>query len=100
VDHWLERLKDGGQLLLPLTPDTGMGIIVGIRRRGERYFANFLSPVMIYRCASARDPQSERALAAALKGGGERRVTRLYRGEAPPVENVWLQGENWCLAYA
>jgi protein-L-isoaspartate(D-aspartate) O-methyltransferase len=100
VDHWLERLKDGGQLLLPLTPDIGMGIIVGIRRRGERYFANFLSPVMIYRCASARDPQSERALAAALKGGGERRVTRLYRGEAPPVENVWLQGENWWLAYA
>jgi protein-L-isoaspartate(D-aspartate) O-methyltransferase len=99
VEHWLDGLKDGGQLLLPLTPDTGMGIIVGIRRRGERYFASVLSPVMIYRCASARDPQSESALAAALKRGGERGITRLYRGEPPAAENVWLQGENWCLAY-
>jgi protein-L-isoaspartate(D-aspartate) O-methyltransferase len=100
VDHWLDGLKDGGQLVLPLTPDTGMGIIVAIRRRGERYFANVLSPVMIYRCAGARDPQSESALAAALKRGGERAIARLYRGEQPPAENVWLQGENWCLAYA
>jgi protein-L-isoaspartate(D-aspartate) O-methyltransferase len=99
VDAWLDRLKDGGQLLLPLTPDTGMGIIVGIRRRGERYFANLVSPVMIYRLASARDPQSEGALAAALKRDGGRGITRLYRGEQPPAENVWLQGENWCLAY-
>ncbi|HEY6456446.1 MAG TPA: MerR family transcriptional regulator [Steroidobacteraceae bacterium] len=99
LDHWLDGLTDGGQLLLPLTPDTGMGIIVCIRRRGERHFAKVVSPVMIYRCAGARDPQSESALAAALKGGGQRGITRLYRGEAPPVENVWLQGENWCLAY-
>ena len=99
VDAWLDGLKDGGQLLLPLTPDTGMGTIVGIRRRGARYFANVLSPVMIYRCASARDPQSESALAEALKRGGGGGITRLYRGEQPPAENVWLQGENWCLAY-
>jgi protein-L-isoaspartate(D-aspartate) O-methyltransferase len=99
VDHWLDRLKDGGQLLLPLTPDIGMGIILGIRRRGERYFAKVLSPVMIYRCAGARDPQSESALAAALKRGGQQGVTRLYRGGPPLVENVWLQGENWCLSY-
>jgi protein-L-isoaspartate(D-aspartate) O-methyltransferase len=99
LDHWLDRLTDGGQLLLPLTPDTGTGIIVCIRRRGERYFATVVSPVMIYRCAGARDAQSESALAAALKGGGQRGIVRLYRGAAQPAENVWLQGENWCLAY-
>ena len=99
VDHWLDRLKDGGQLVLPLTPDTGMGIIVDIRRRGERYFAKVLSPVMIYRCASARDAPSESALAAALRRGGQHAITRLYRDAAQPPENVWLQGENWCLAY-
>jgi protein-L-isoaspartate(D-aspartate) O-methyltransferase len=98
-DLWLDALQDDGQLLLPLMPDKGMGVIVSIRRRGERYFAKVVSPVMIYRCAGARDPQSESALAAALKRGGERGITRLYRGEAPPQENVWLQGEGWCLAY-
>ena len=99
VEHWLDGLKDGGQLVLPLTPDTGMGIVMGIRRRGERFFASLLSPIMIYRCVSARDPQSEAALAEALKRGGQNGVTRLYRGVPLAAENVWLQGENWCFAY-
>jgi len=99
LDHWLDGLRDGGQLILPLTPDQGMGIVMAIRRRGERYFATPLSPVMIYRCLGARDPHSEAALAKALERGGQHGVTRLYRGESPAPENVWLQGENWCLAY-
>ena len=98
VDHWLDGLKDDGLLVLPLTPDKGMGVIFGIRRRGERYFASVLSPVMIYPCAGARDPASAEALAEALKRGGERGVTRLYRGDSLPEENCWLRGENWCLA--
>jgi protein-L-isoaspartate(D-aspartate) O-methyltransferase len=65
VDHWLDGLKDGGQLVLPLTPDTGAGIVIGIRRRGERFFATLLSPIFIYRCAGTRDPQSAAALAGA-----------------------------------
>ncbi|HEY1898277.1 MAG TPA: MerR family transcriptional regulator [Steroidobacteraceae bacterium] len=100
VDRWLDGLKDGGQLILPMTPDTGMGVIFGIRRRGERFFVAVLSPVMIYRCAGARDPQSAAALADALKSGGQRGVTRLYRGAALPLENSWLHGDDWCLAYA
>ena len=100
VDHWLDSLKDDGQLVLPMTPDQGMGAIFGIRRRGERYFASAVSPVMIYPCASARDPVSAAALAEALKRGGERGVTRLYRGKSLPQENCWLRGDNWCLALA
>ncbi|HEV2701715.1 MAG TPA: hypothetical protein VGV09_08800, partial [Steroidobacteraceae bacterium] len=99
VDAWLDALKDGGQLIQPLTPDAGMGVFMGIRRRGERYFASVLSAVMIYRCASARDPESAAALAEAMKNGGGRGVTRLYRGQPQPPGNVWLQGEDWCLAY-
>jgi protein-L-isoaspartate(D-aspartate) O-methyltransferase len=100
VDRWLDGLKDGGQLVLPFQPDAGMGVIFGIKRRGERFFARVLSPVMIYHCAGARDPQSAAALAEALKAGGQHGVTRLYRGEEVPLENIWLRGENWCLAYA
>jgi protein-L-isoaspartate(D-aspartate) O-methyltransferase len=100
VDHWLDSLKEDGLLVLPLTPDMGMGRIFGIRRRGERYFATVLSPVMIYPCVGARDPDSATALAEALKRGGESAVTRLYRGDSLPTENVWLRGENWCLALA
>ena len=38
-------------------------------------------------------------LAEALKQGGQYGVTRLYRGDPPAPESVWLRGENWCLAY-
>jgi hypothetical protein len=47
VAHWLDNLKDDGLLVLPMTPDKGMGAIFGIRRRGRRYFASVLSPVML-----------------------------------------------------
>jgi protein-L-isoaspartate(D-aspartate) O-methyltransferase len=99
VAAWLDSLKEGGQLLLPLTPDSGMGLYLGIRRRGAHFFAKVLSPVMIYPCVGARNPQSAAALAEALKRGGQYRVTRLYRGDPQPPENVWLLGEGWCLAY-
>jgi protein-L-isoaspartate(D-aspartate) O-methyltransferase len=47
-----------------------------------------------------RDPEAERALAAAFKAGGWQKVTRLYRRDDLPEENCWLRGEGWCLAYA
>lgn len=99
-ETWLDALKDGGQLIVPMTPDVGMGVIFGIRRRAERYFVAVLSPVMIYQCAGARDPQSAAALAEALKNHGERAVTRLYRGASLPAENIWLRGDTWCLAFS
>ncbi|MGH8143777.1 MAG: hypothetical protein ACREU2_14825 [Steroidobacteraceae bacterium] len=38
--------------------------------------------------------------AYARQVGGEREVTRLYRGGSLPEENCWLRGDNWCLALA
>lgn len=108
--HWLDRLADGGRLILPMTSDRGFGAVVPqqmasagavfrIERRGPDFFATWISPVAIFPCAGSRDEGSERALAEAFAKGGWQTVTRLYRGEEIPEERCWLRGSGWCLAY-
>jgi len=108
---WLDRLADGGRLILPMTSDQGFGAIspermamagavFRIERRGKEYFATWISPVAIFPCAGSRDEVSERALAEAFAKGGWQRVTRLHRDQEVPEEHCWLRGSGWCLAYS
>lgn len=103
---WLDALKVGGRLVLPLTagPRPGTPITRGavflIERRDEgHYTARCLSPTLIYPCAGARDPVAERALARALAAGGQETVRMLHRTDALPDDRCWLRGPGWCLAY-
>ena len=112
ADIWLDRLNDGGRLILPLTSDKGFrenpenipiqqrGAVFGIKRGGGEFLAKWISAVAIFPCEGARDAESERALAQAFEKGGWERVTRLYRRGALPDEECWLKGPGWALAYA
>jgi protein-L-isoaspartate(D-aspartate) O-methyltransferase len=108
---WLDRLADGGRLILPMTSDRGFGAnspermasagaVFRIERRGRDYFATWISPVAIFPCAGSRDEVSERALAEAFAKGGWQQVTRLYRDQEIPEERCWLRGSGWCLAHS
>jgi protein-L-isoaspartate(D-aspartate) O-methyltransferase len=114
ADRWLDGLREGGRLILPLTTDNGFtagspanaqisierrGAVFRIERRSAEYLAKWLSPVAIFPCEGMRDPASEAALAAAFEKGGWRDVTRLYRGDDAPSENCWLRAPGWSLAY-
>jgi protein-L-isoaspartate(D-aspartate) O-methyltransferase len=110
VDLWLDTLKDGGRLILPLTTNEGFltndpasvqrrGAVFRIERRPPEFLAQWVSPVAIILCEGARDKTSEAALAEAFKKGGWERVTRLYRNEDVPEERCWLRAPGWCLAY-
>ena len=100
VDLWLDRLNDGGRMILPLTKskDAG-GAWFGIERRGDGFFAKWIFAADLFPCEGARDAESELALVAALEKGGWDRVTRLYRRGDVPEEQCWLKGPDWCLAY-
>jgi protein-L-isoaspartate(D-aspartate) O-methyltransferase len=107
--RWLDRLRDGGRMVLPMTAPRSRtqrpgprwtGAVFLLRRRGERFAARRISWVAIYPCEGARDRAAERALARALKAGGAERVRRLYRHNRLSPERCWLQGDGWCLAYA
>jgi protein-L-isoaspartate(D-aspartate) O-methyltransferase len=113
ADTWLDRLKEGGRLILPLTTDKSFGdfgqrpldmarqgAVFRITRRGEDYFADWISAVAIFPCEGARDSASEGALAAALANRRMAEVTRLYRHDDPAPERCWLKAPGWCLAYA
>jgi protein-L-isoaspartate(D-aspartate) O-methyltransferase len=111
AENWLDRLADGGRLILPMTSDQGFaanspermasaGAVFRIERRGGDYLAYWISPVAIFPCAGSRDEASERALADAFAKQGWQRVTRLYRDQEIPAERCWLRGPGWCLAYS
>jgi protein-L-isoaspartate(D-aspartate) O-methyltransferase len=109
AQNWLDRLADGGRLILPMTSDQGFGAksldrmasagaVFRIERRGHDYFARWISAVAIFPCAGNRDEASERALAEAFARGGWQQVTRLYRDVEIAEERCWVSGPGWCLA--
>jgi protein-L-isoaspartate(D-aspartate) O-methyltransferase len=115
ADRWLDNLREGGRLVLPLTTNQGFtarssistaelsierrGAVFLIERRGREFLAKWLSPVAIFPCEGMRDPDSEAALCAAFEKGGWRDVTRLYRGDGAREEDCWLSAPGWGLAY-
>ena len=112
ADNWLDRLKDGGRIILPLTTNKGFdqfgraphemvaqGAVLRIERRGADFFVKWISAVAIFPCVGARDEVSEQALAKSLAKGRFNEVTRLYRHENVPEEDCWLQAPGWSLAY-
>lgn len=108
AEVWLDALKDGGRLVLPLTASFAMpsgvtmtaGAIFLIERRDREYLAGWKSPTAIYPCIGARDAISDAALAEGFKKGGERNVKRLYRTGDIPEERCWVRTPSWSLAYA
>jgi protein-L-isoaspartate(D-aspartate) O-methyltransferase len=105
LPHWLDRLAEGGRLIVPLTEagfpqgDIRRGAVFRIERRGDEYLARRISPVAIFPCVGGRDEEAASALAAAFARGGAENVTRLYRHGDVPEEECWLRGKGWCLAY-
>ena len=111
ADAWLDRLADGGRLILPLTTNQGFqasdlaniakrGAMFRIERQGPDYLAQWITPGAIIPCESGRDDQSEAVLAEAFAKGGWERVTRLYRTGDVPEDRCWLRADGWCLAYS
>lgn len=112
ANSWLDRLADGGRLILPMTTGKGfddlskkpqemvsLGAVFRIARRGRDYDAKWISPVAIFPCAGARDAASEEALSGALAKDRLSEVTRLYRDAKISEEDCWLRGDGWSLAY-
>lgn len=110
MDSWLDALNDGGRLILPLSTNKGFhyigsplpllkrGAFFRIEKQQADFAAQLITGVAIIPCESARDELSEAALAAALIRGGPERVTRLYRHNEVPEEDIWLKAPGWCLA--
>jgi len=98
---WLDRLAPGGRLLLPLTGSNGFGVVLRIARAGARFAVSFVSTVVIYPCAGAREPEAERALDRALVGDGHLGIggVRSLRRDAHAAEpTCWIHAGALCLS--
>lgn len=108
AETWLDALKDGGRLILPLTTaanfaqrDLGRpsGAVFRITRRGEAFAAEYISPILVFPCEGIRDEASERALAAAFERGGAQDVKWLKRTEDIADADCWVRAPGWSLTY-
>lgn len=104
ADAWLDRLKQGGRLVVPLTSTAEfagfpMGGVFRIERQGDEFRARCVSPTAFYPCEGCRDAASGAALAEAFRKGGVERVTRLVRHGDLPEQACWLRTPTWSLIY-
>lgn len=103
---WLDGLRPGGRLLLPLTASVnagdpnmlGVGMMLKVTRRGEGYEARFISPVGIFPCIGARDQRTQRHLQEAFGGGNWESVRSLRCDAHKASDTCWLHGAESCLS--
>jgi protein-L-isoaspartate(D-aspartate) O-methyltransferase len=108
ADIWLDRLKDGGRLLLPLTTNSNFGprnssqptgAVFLVTRRADAFEARLVGPIAIFPCEGMRDEASDQALVEAFKRPGIKNVKRLRRTDDVPDADCWLKAPGWSLTY-
>ncbi len=101
---WLERLRPGGRMLLPITgdgfPAGGFGGALRVEHKSKGLAARFVSRVGIYPCAGARDPERAAQIARAF---AERElasltVRSLRTDEHSEQQTCWLHTPGFCLS--
>jgi protein-L-isoaspartate(D-aspartate) O-methyltransferase len=101
---WLDRVVDGGRLLIPLTTAIGgaagsAGLMLKATRVGPADFAaRFVSPVGIFASIRGRDPELEGRLRMAIASGRWHELRSLRRDAHAPHESCWLHGDGFCLS--
>jgi protein-L-isoaspartate(D-aspartate) O-methyltransferase len=102
-DGWVEQLRPGGRLLVPLTVgipdmDAGFGQMLLVTRYPTGYIARFVSPVGIFHCAGGRTEEGGESLKEAYARGSEDAVRSLRRDDHSPDAHCWLHGVRFCLS--
>ncbi|MGA2004383.1 MAG: rRNA adenine N-6-methyltransferase family protein [Terriglobales bacterium] len=101
---WLDRLTEGGRMILPLTvpmgPLLGKGVMAKVTRKNENFAARMVSFVAIYSCTSARDPQLEPLLGRAMTTGALFKLKSVRRDAHDPNETCIMHTQSMCLSSA
>jgi protein-L-isoaspartate(D-aspartate) O-methyltransferase len=117
LSAWLDALKPGGRLLLPMTTAAdlasgelstarialsaggGPGAMLLVARQATNGFsAQFLCRAGFVHFHGARDQAADRLLAVALARDWGRSVKSLRRDRHAEDETCWLHGDGWCLS--
>ena len=88
---WLERLAEGGRLIMPLTAENWWGFMLRAQRSGDGFEATAIGWVGIFPCLGGRDDDAGSRLRAALRDQRSAPglpFRRLHRGEAGADDSV------------
>jgi protein-L-isoaspartate(D-aspartate) O-methyltransferase len=99
---WLDRLREGGRLVVPLTmgatPTVGIGVMTKITREHRGLSAQIVSSVGIYSCRNARDAQREPLLKAAMTSGALMKMKSVRRDAHEQADTCVIHGADVCLS--
>lgn len=99
--RWLDKLADGGRMMLPFTGQQGGGLLLYLHRKGDRFPIRSLGPCGFYPCAGARRADEEQALTVALGKirGKPPELGEYHRGPAPEnAENILLACDSYWIS--
>ena len=101
---WLERLRKGSRLALPMTvaasPTAGQGLIVRFTREGNGFSAQIVTFVGIISCTSVRDPQLEAVIAKAFASRTLFKMKSVRLDSHEPADTCILHGSEACVSSA
>jgi protein-L-isoaspartate(D-aspartate) O-methyltransferase len=101
---WLDRLCDGGRLVMPLTmamtPTLGVGFMTKIVRHDSGFSAEIVTSLAIYSCTGIRDVQREPLLKAAMMSGGLTKMKSVRRDAHERTDECVVHGSDVCLSSA
>jgi len=101
LDSWLDALRPGGRLLVPMTPAQGAGAMLLVTRTSPDCFdARFVCRALFIPCAGARDEETGKRLSEAFQREDFKDVKSLRRHAPPPDESCWCAGPGWWLSTA
>lgn len=96
---WLDALRPGGRLLVPLTADDRAGVmLLATRQTGDVFAARLIRPVWFIEFIGARDTEAQTLLQTALNRGNIAAVRSLRRDKHAEEETCWLHGDGYCLS--
>ena len=101
---WLDRLAEGGRLMMPLTGENRWGFMLRAIRHGNAFEAAAIGGVGIFPCMGGRDEEAAGRLERTLTGAFRDRavdipIAALHRGEpaAEDADRVWYQAPGFWL---
>ena len=95
---WLECLRLRGRAMLPVTDDTGTGMMLKITREEAGYTAQWISSLTIFACVGGRNPDLSQRLRADFARGRWRSVQSLRRDSHQACADCWLHADEFCLS--
>jgi len=101
---WLERLREGGRLVVPFTmavnPTIGQGVMTKITRSNGKYATELVTPVAIYPGGSLRDATLESQLLKGLTTGGLLKLKSVRQDAHEAGETCVVHRPEVCLSLA